>query len=122
FITLWDPISILQVIQGTGGANSPFVPLYNALPDSLKLNATLTGPLVPGLLPTYQDILKLPLAGFATGVGDPGQPQSFRQPQASRNDRYRVFFNDAWQVHPCFTLTYGISYSYEDNILNHDLD
>lgn len=122
FITLWDPISILQVIQGTGGANSPFVPLYNALPDSLKLNATLTGPLVPGLLPTYQDILKLPLAGFATGVGDPGQPQSFRQPQASRNDRYRVFFNDAWQVHPRFTLTYGISYSYEDNILNHDLD
>lgn len=123
FITLWDPINILQVIQGTGGPTaSPFAPLYNALPNSLKLNAAGNGPLVPGLLPTYQDILRLPLAGFATGVGDPGQPQSFRQPQASRNDRYRVFFNDSWQVHPRFTLTYGIAYSYEDNIMNHDLD
>ena len=114
FVTLWDPVSMLQVVAATGGAASPFLPLYNALPNSLKLNSTLNGPLVPGLLPTYEDILKLPLAGYATGVGDPGQPQSFRQAEAARNNRYRLYFSDAWQVNQRLTLTYGLAYSVED--------
>ncbi|MGE0127452.1 MAG: carboxypeptidase regulatory-like domain-containing protein [Blastocatellales bacterium] len=123
FVTLWDPLHIVAFIQGTGGfPNSPFVPLYNALPDSLKLNATGTGPLRPGLLPTYQDILRLPLAGFAAGVGDPGQPQPFNFNQAARNNRFKLFFADQWRAHPRFTLTYGVSYTYEDKLLNHDLD
>jgi hypothetical protein len=122
FVTLWDPVTILQFVAGTGGAASPFLPLYNALPTSLKLNATGTGPLVPGLLPTYQDILKLPLAGFATGVGDSGQPQSFNFETAARNNRYRLFIADQWRVHPRLTLNYGLAWVYEDNVLNHDLD
>lgn len=123
FVTLWDPLHILQFVLGTGGfPNSPFAPLYNALPTSLKLNATGTGPLQPGLLPTYQDILRLPMAGFATGVGDPGQPQPFNFNEASRNNRYRIFIADQWRINQRFTLNAGLAYSYEDKLLNHDLD
>jgi hypothetical protein len=123
FVTLWDPLHILAFVAGTGGPNvSPFWPLYDSLPDSLKLNATGTGPLRPGLLPTYQDILKLPMAGFAAGVGDPGQPQPFNFNEAARNNRYRFFFADQWRVRQGFTLTYGLSWSFEDKLLNHDLD
>jgi hypothetical protein len=121
--TFWDPQHIVAFILGTGGFGaSPFVPLYNALPNSLKLNATGTGPLMPGLLPTYQDILRLPLAGFAMGVGDPGQPQPFNFNEAARNNRYRIFFADQWRIGQRFTLNYGVSYVYEDKLLNHDLD
>jgi hypothetical protein len=123
FAGIWDPLHILAFIQGTGGfPNSPFVPLYNSLPNSLKLNATGTGPLVPGLLPTYADILQLPLYSFATGVGDPGQPQQYNFSTAARNNRIRVFVSDQWRMHPRFTLTYGLAYVYEDKILNHDID
>jgi len=122
FVTLWDPLHILAFVAGTGGAASPFFPLYNALPTSLKLNATGTAPAVPGLLPTYADILRLPLAGFATGVGNPGQPQPFNFQTASHNNRYRIFAGDQWRLHPHVTLTYGVAWVYEDNVLNHDLD
>ena len=122
FVTLWDPLHILAFVAATGGASSPFFPLYNALPTSLKLNATGTGPAVPGLLPTYADILRLPLAGFATGVGNPGQPQPYNFDTASHNDRYRIFAGDQWRMHPHFTLTYGVAWVYETNVLNHDLD
>jgi len=42
--------------------------------------------------------------------------------KASRNDRYRTYFQDAWRIHPRFVLNYGVAYSYEDNLGNHDLD
>jgi hypothetical protein len=122
FVTLWDPVHIFQFMAATGGAASPFAPLYNALPTSLKLNATGTGPLQPGLFPTYADIQRLPLAGFATGVGDAGQPQSFNQPSASRNDRVRLFIGDQWRIKPNFTFTYGVAYSVENKLMNHDLN
>jgi len=118
---LYDPLHLLALVQGTGGANSPVLPLYNALPNSVKLNAAGTGPL-SAALPTYQDLLRLPIYQFFTGIGDPGQPQSFRQPSAARNDRIRFFFSDQWRVTSRFTLNYGIAWSMEDNILNHDLD
>ncbi|MGH9841511.1 MAG: hypothetical protein ACREEM_22395, partial [Blastocatellia bacterium] len=118
---LYDPIHLLLLIQGTGGANSPVLPLYNALPNSLKLNATGTAPLTSAA-PTYQDLLKLPLYQFFTGIGDPGQPQKFRQPSASRNNRIRAFFADQWRVNSRFTMNYGLAYSIETNVLNHDLD
>jgi len=118
---LYDPIHLQLLIQGAG----PFAPLvqgvYNSLPDSVKLNATGTGPL-NAAIPSYQDILRLPLFQFLTGIGDPGQPQSYRQPRAARNDRIRGFFADQWRVTPRFTLNYGLAYSIETNILNHDLD
>lgn len=130
FITVYDPVTIVQLMAVTGGpAVSPFAPIYNSLPDSLKLNYTLSasglniiGPLKPGLLPTYNEILQLPLAGFATGVGDPGQPQAFNLDTASHNNRYRLFIGDQWRIVPRFTLTYGLSYIYEDKLMNHDFD
>jgi len=118
---LYDPTHLLLLIAGTGGANSPVLPLYNALPNSLKLNATGTAPL-NAAIPTYQDLLRLPLYQFFTGIGDPGQPQTFRQPEAARNDRVRFFFADQWRVNSRFTLNYGVAYSLENRILNHDLD
>lgn len=121
-IVLWDPLHLLQFIGATGGAASPFFPLYNSLPDSLKVNATGTGPLVPGLLPTVADLNQLPVFQSFFGIGDGGQPQNFRQPQASRNDRYRLFATDQWRIGSNFTLNYSLAWSYEDNLLNHDLD
>jgi hypothetical protein len=116
---VWDPLHILQFALA---APAQFGPLYNSLPISLKLNSTATGPLVPGLLPTYADMLQLPLYSFATGVGDPGQPQAYNFSEAAHNNRYRIFISDQWRMHPRFTLTYGLAYSLEDKIFNHDLD
>jgi hypothetical protein len=121
-VVLWDPLHLLQFIGATGGAASPFFPLYNGLPNSLKLNATGTGPAVPGLLPTVADLQQLPTYLSVFGFGDGGQPQNFNQPAASRNDRYRFFAADQWRVTNNFTLSYSIAWSYEDNLLNHDLD
>jgi len=118
---LYDPLHLLALVAGTGGAASPVLPFYNSLPASVRLNATGTAPL-SSAIPTYQELLRLPVFQFFTGIGDPGQPQTFRQAQAARNNRYRLFFSDQWRVNPRFTLNYGLSYSVEDNVLNHDLD
>jgi hypothetical protein len=130
FITLYDPVTIVQLMAVTGGpAVSPFAPIYNSLPDSLKLNYTLSaaglainGPLRPGQRPTYNEILQLPLAGFATGVGDPGQPQAFNFGEAAHNNRYRLFVADQWRVNNRLTLNAGLAYVYEDKLMNHDFD
>jgi hypothetical protein len=131
--TLWDPTTILQFVLGTspvvnGVPNptlSPFFPLFNSLPDSLKVGTTdgrTFFPLNPGLRPTYAEILQLPLAGFATGIGDPGQPQQFNLDTARQNNRFRFFAGDQWRIHPRFTLNYGVAYVLETNLLNHDFD
>jgi Carboxypeptidase regulatory-like domain len=118
---LYDPTHLLALVAGTGGANSPVLPFYNALPASLRLNATGTGPL-NSAIPTYQEILRLPVFQFLTGIGDPGQPPGFRQSEAARSNRFRLFATDQWRVTSRFTMNYGVSYSIETNILNHDLD
>jgi len=119
----YDPIHLLLLIAGTSGTpfQAPLLGLYNNLPDSLKLNAAGTGPL-NSTIPTYQDILQLPLYTFFTGVGDSGQPQPFNLATASHNNRVRTFFADQWRVSPRLTLNYGVAYSIETTILNHDLD
>lgn len=89
--------------------------LFAALPLSLR---------VPGsAVPTFQDLLKLPVSGTVVlGVGDPGQPPSFNRDKAARNDSYRLYFQDGWQIKSNFTLNYGLAWSFEDNIVSHDLD
>ena len=121
-IVLWDPAHLLQFVGATGGVNSPFFPLYNGLPNSLKLNATGTGPAVPGLLPTIADLQQLPVFQTLLGIGDGGQPQNYNQKSASRNNRYRLFAADQWRVNNNFTISYSLAWSYEDNLLNHDLN
>jgi len=103
-MVLWDPLHLAALAP----------PLFNALPATLKSPAAGR--------PSYADLLRLPIFDIFTGIGDPGQPQNYRQPQASRNDRYRLHLSDQWRVTPRFTFSYGVSYSYEDNLLNHDLD
>jgi len=127
-ITLHDPITVYTRAFPTGGATPDLISraIYNALPASLKVvstdgNKTFV-PLNPGLLPTVADILRLPLRSFTTGIGDPGQPQPFNRDDAARNDRLRFFVTDGWRVKPNFTFTYGVAYTYENKLLNHDLD
>ena len=124
----YDPTHLLAIVAGVNA--NPAVPgfikaavtgYYNSLPASVRLNATGTGPL-NSAIPTYQEILQLPIYQFYTGIGDPGQPQMFNLDTASHNNRFRVFAADQWRVTPRFTLNYGLAYSLETNILNHDLD
>ncbi|MFN0121486.1 MAG: carboxypeptidase regulatory-like domain-containing protein [Blastocatellia bacterium] len=87
--------------------------LYAALPASLRTTAAGA--------PTLADILKLPLNSFSVGIGDQSSPAPYNRELARRNDRYRLYFQDAWQLHPRFTFNYGLAWAYEDNIRNYDL-
>ena len=89
--------------------------LFATLPATLRTTTAGT--------PTFADILKLPVSSaVAIGVGDPGQPPAYNKDIAARNDSYRLYFQDAWQIKPNFTFNYGIAWSFEDNIVSHDLD
>jgi hypothetical protein len=92
-------------------------PLYAMLPNSLKT----------GVGVTIADILKLPMGGATTptltiGIGDPTQPAPYNQDQVLGNHFLRFYGQDAWQIRPGFTLNYGLGWSFENNILYHDLD
>jgi Carboxypeptidase regulatory-like domain len=87
--------------------------LYAALPASLKSPAA--GPI------SLADILRLPVQTFSIGVGDPGSPAPFNLESARRTNRYRLFFQDGWQVRPNFTFNFGIAWAYESNLRNYDL-
>jgi outer membrane receptor for ferrienterochelin and colicin len=76
---------------------------------------------IPSSFTTYQDILQLPVAGFATGVGDINQPPSYNRGNADHNHRLHFYAQDTWRMKPNFTLIYGLGWSYETNLLNHDL-
>ncbi len=89
--------------------------LYAALPASLR--TTTAG------LPTFADILKLPVRGsISVSVGDAKQPPAYRGAEAARNDAYRVYIQDTWQIRPKISFSYGIAWSFDDNIISHDLD
>lgn len=76
---------------------------------------------LPSFFNSVQDILQLPLAGFVAGVGDPSQPPLFQIENAKTNDRLHFYVQDTWRLRPRFTLNYGLAWSYESNLLNHDL-
>jgi hypothetical protein len=89
--------------------------LYANLPATLR--TTTAGP------PTLADILKLPVNGaISVSVGDAKQPPAYRGKQAARNNAYRLYFQDTWQVKPRFSFSYGLAWSLDDNIVSHDLD
>jgi hypothetical protein len=75
----------------------------------------------PDRAPTLAEMLQLPLAVAFVGLGDPSQPPPFRAASARRNHRVRIYGQDSWTIRRRFTLTYGLSYQYETNLLNHDL-
>jgi hypothetical protein len=103
------------VLWGPSQLQSPSLSaLYDALP------ATLRDP--GGPPPTLAEILQLPLRSFTTGIGNPSLPGPYNGEHASRNDRFRVFLQDAWLVRPNLTLSYGLAYSIDTNLFAHDLD
>jgi hypothetical protein len=88
--------------------------LYAALPASLR---------TPGGRPTFAEILMLPASGTVSmGVGDAKQPAGYNFDKAARDDYYRLYIQDTWRLSSRFTLNYGLAWSFEDNLVNHDLD
>jgi hypothetical protein len=88
--------------------------LHAALPASLRIAGS--GPI------TLADILRLPFSTFSVGVGEPSSPPPYNREQARRNDRFRLFYQDGWQLRPSFTLNYGLAWHTEDGLRNYDLD
>lgn len=110
-----------RIFQGTFNLFSPDTlltqntALYGALPASLR--TTTAG------LPTFADILKLPVTGnISISVGDARQPPAYRGKQAARNDAFRLYYQDTWQIKPKFSFNYGLAWSFDSNIISHDLD
>lgn len=76
---------------------------------------------IPSSFNTINDILQLPVAGFAMGVGDINQPPSYDHGAADHDNTLHFFFQDNWRVKPRFSLNYGLAWTYESNALNYDL-
>jgi hypothetical protein len=76
---------------------------------------------IPSSFQNLNDLLQLPLAYFSTGVGDPTQPPFYNYGKANHSHRIHAFAQDTWHIAPRFTLNYGLAYTYETNLLNHDL-
>jgi hypothetical protein len=115
--------------QGSWGLLSTgLMSLYS--PEQVRLQNPALYALLPATLrgttagtPSFADILKLPVSSaVAIGVGDGGQPPAYNRDTAARIDSYRLYFQDAWQIRPNFTLNWGLAWSFEDNIVSHDLD
>jgi hypothetical protein len=109
---LYSPDTLANLPAEPGSGRRP---LYDALPASLR--STTAG------LPTLADILKLPVNGTINmGVGDAKQPAAYNYDKAARSDGYRLYVQDTWQIHPKLNFSYGVAWSYDSNIVNHDLD
>lgn len=76
---------------------------------------------LPTQFTTNADVLKLPLAAFAMGIGDPSQPPPFNAGAARKNNRYHLFWQDTWRLNSKLTLNYGLSWQFESTLTNHDL-
>lgn len=77
---------------------------------------------LPNQFTSNADLMKLPVAAFAFGLGDPSQPPPYNAQNARNNRRYHVFWQDTWRVKPRFTLNYGLAWQFESTLTNHDLD
>ncbi|MBK5290798.1 MAG: TonB-dependent receptor [Acidobacteriia bacterium] len=77
---------------------------------------------IPAQITSNADLMRLPLAGFSMGIGDPSQPPPFQVEKARTNDRIRLFIQDSWRLKPRFTLNFGLAWNYESTLVNHDLD
>jgi hypothetical protein len=87
---------------------------YNAgVPPELKIP-------LPASFQTLNDILQLPLQSVTVGIGDPGVPQADGDVRRKWNT-LSLFAEDTWRAHEKLTLTYGVGWSFDSGILNHDL-
>lgn len=109
--------------QNYKGSFSTFSP-GQVLASNPTLYATLPASLKPGGSGAMiADLLKLPVNGtLLIGIGDPGQPaRPYNYDNILRNDLVRFYAQDAWQMRQGFTLSYGLGWSFESNILYHDI-
>ena len=75
---------------------------------------------LPSSFLTLNDILRLPLRSFLTGVGSGLDLQrDFRKHRII--DLYRLYAANTWRVGPRLTVNYGLAWSYEPHSLNTDL-
>ena len=101
----FDPARVYLLPPET--LNALHIPLSRfGLPPSGQLSAT--------------EIMKLPVASFVLGIGDPAQP-SYKPQNAMDNSRLHLYIQDAWKITPQFTVNYGMGWEYESNVLNYDL-
>jgi hypothetical protein len=77
---------------------------------------------LPNQFTSNADLLKLPMQAFAFGIGDPSQPPPYNAAAARNNKRYHLFWQDTWRVRPRLTLNYGLAWTFESTLTNHDLD
>ncbi len=109
--------------QNYKGSFSTFSPAA-VLASNPTLYATLPASLKPGGSgATIADLLQLPVTGtLAIGIGSPDQPaRPYNYDKVLTNNLFRLYIQDAWQMRKGFTLNYGLGWSYEGNILYHDL-
>jgi hypothetical protein len=76
---------------------------------------------IPSTFNSIADVLKLPVAAFTIGVGNPTQPPLFNRGNADHDNLFHLYAEDTWKIRPRFSLNYGLAWSYESNALNHDL-
>jgi len=76
---------------------------------------------LPASFTTYDSVLNLPLETFAFGIGDINQPPAFQRNHADHDNLLHVYAQDTWKPRPRLTLNYGLAWSFETNVLNHDL-
>ena len=77
---------------------------------------------LPGKFTTNADLMKLPVYTFSMGIGDPSQPPPFQADKAKWNNTYHFYAQDTWKFRPNLTLNYGLGWSWQSTLVNHDLD
>ncbi|MBL8229880.1 MAG: TonB-dependent receptor [Bryobacterales bacterium] len=76
---------------------------------------------LPNQFLTNDDVLKLPLAAFAMGIGDPSQPPPYARDKAANNRRYHLFWQDTYRINKKLTMNYGLAWQFESTLVNGDL-
>ena len=87
-----------------------------------RVRALAPGIATPAVIRTIDDLLQLPVLGMTVGYGDPRSPAPYQRDRSTTNHRLRGFFQDSWRLKPRFTLNYGLAYSFETTLANHDID
>ncbi len=111
-----------EYVKGTG-TYSLYVPAEIKLfsPAQVRALAPQLAGLIPASFTGVDSILALPLQSFAFGIGDNRQPPAFQRGNADHDTQTHVYWQDAWKLRPNLTLNYGLAWSFESNLLNHDL-
>jgi len=110
---LWSP-ELVQAFNNDGYCVGPNHTECGPVPPQYQIK-------IPSTFNTLSDILKLPVAAFTIGVGNPTQPPLFNRGNADHDNLFHLYAEDTWKIRPRFSLNYGLAWSYESNALNHDL-